>query len=211
MRKILALLTALIMVFTLAACASDEINLNSLQLFRLMKSGTVSFDYAMEVEGMDATGTLALDGDKMAMTMTMDGEMLGLGDESMTIRIIVKDYMGYMVFDDMEAVMEMPLDELDMLDLFEEFLVSSDMNLVQVDSGTAEINGKTLTYIDYIEDDDGEVGRIFIENGEVYALASADADEFVMFVSNVSANVSAALFEIPEHYMDFMEMFMGMF
>jgi hypothetical protein len=191
--------------------SGGDFDIESLDLVRFMNNGKFSLDFTMSLDGETLNGMMAMDGRNVVMTMS--GDMFGmdeLGFEEMTVRVIIKDYMAYVIFDELEAYMGMSAEEMDLTELFDDFLVESWADANVIGGGNAEINGKMLDYIIYTYND--ETGRIFIENGQVYALASAtDVDEYAMIVSNVSDNVPASLFDVPTDYMDFMEMLMAMF
>ena len=69
----------------------------------------------------------------------------------------------------------------------------------QSGNGTADCNGETLDYIDYIS---GEVQiRFFIKDGDVYAMRQPEDDKYTFFLTKTySSPPTMEYFEIPDDY-----------
>jgi len=175
-------------------------------LFEYMKSGIFSFDYLMVIEGIEMEGVLTQEFDRFAMSMRV--EEFG---EVATIRVVASDTSAFVVFEEYEMYMDIPLEEaLDMSGGMAELLAwDHDHVDVPTDSGIGVINGKSLYYEVFEGGGDVPFVKYFYENGEVYAMQLyMDGQSFDMFISNVTDKVPAGIFDAPPaHYIDMMDAF----
>jgi len=216
MKKFIALLMALVMVFAFTACNEDSgsgsggsggnsrKNEDPITSFiSMMQSGKFVIDFSMDSMGMVMNMSLAMDGDNMAVTMDLD--MFGgmLGDISST-KIIIKGDMAFIVFDDLEMYMSESIEEMGMEDFLEEMMLDffNGVNLQKIGDGEADLDGKMTAYEDY-KDNDGEISRFFVDGGKVVAMGSPDIDE-VMMITRISSTVPSGTFDVPAGYTDMM-------
>jgi hypothetical protein len=199
MKKIIATLTAIIMLLAFTACGSSD---PAGDFVNIISGGKFSFDIEMEVDGEKITGYIAMDGERMATKV--DGN-----DES--IRAIAKDNTVYIIFDEMEAYLEIPAeDDIGADDMF--MGLNSGIKPTKSGEGTATINGDSVDYSDY-EIDGGGYFRVFVKDGSVIAFTTSDMHGENVFVSNVKSSASSDLFELPagyKAYSDMWEMMMDM-
>jgi len=229
MKKFIALLMALVMVFAFTACnedsgsgsggsgnsgGSDRNDRSNKQnddpvssFISIMQSGKFSIDFSIEDAGIEFKMSLAMDGDSIAVTFDDDilgfGWMLGLDISS--IRIIIKSGMAYVVFDELEMYMGDSIEEMGMEGFLEEMMLDffNGVNLQKTGDGEAMLNGKMTSYEDY-KDSDGEISRFFVDGGKVVAMGSPDVDE-VMIITKMSATIPAGTFDVPAGYINMME------
>jgi hypothetical protein len=189
---------ASIMVFTFAACGSDPAG----DFVKTIANGKFTFDIETVMEGEKITGYMAMDGDKMVVRMDSNDD---------SIRIIARDNNVYMIFDEMEAYLEMSADEMGMEDMF--FGVDSGITPTKSGEGSENLNGKSTDYVEY-DVEDGGYFRVFVEDGKVIAFTTHDMEGINMFVSNVKNTAVSSLFDLPsgyEAYTDMFEMMMDMY
>lgn len=212
MKRFMALFTALIMVFIFTACidenmddsGGDAAGVATAELISWMNSGTFSFDYTMSEDDFFIEGTLSADGNRFAMIMNVEeyGEIA-------TIRIVVTENYAYMIFEDEEMYMEIPMDEVSEAvgDLMEAFNDMGD----PIESGEGEVNGKSLPFEKY-SSVGGSISTFYFEDGQVYAIeVYIDGETAIMIVTNASKTVSESIFAPPpDDYMSFDEMLSAM-
>jgi hypothetical protein len=204
MKKFSALLVALIMTLSLAACGEGGGGTKQETLIDWINGGTYSFEYTMTEDGITIDGVVAAEKDKFAMTM--NAENYG---ESMAMRIVVTEDYAYMIFEDEQFYMDIPLDEVNeavggLMDVFGGIGEP-------VESGTDEINGKSLPFEKYLSAD-GSVSTFYFEDGQVYAVeVDIDGEAAVMFISNAKKTASASIFAPPpDDFMSFADMMAAM-
>jgi hypothetical protein len=163
-----------------------------------MMDGTFSYDFTIKTEGPDGntegSGSMAMDGDDMAMTMEMTVE-----GQAVKSRTIKKGDTMYVVDDVNRMIMQMPV-EMNMT----EGMMTDYSGIVKTGEGTGEIDGKTLPYEEYAESETGATVRYYLEGGQVYGLESDyEGYKSVMIIANPSNRAPAGAFDLPEGYTDF--------
>jgi len=190
--KITAMMIAIIMILSLAACGGS--NSAAQEAIEILRSGKFSFD--MDAEGMK--GVMAIDGGNFAMTAGGD-DFVG---EDVEVRLVYKDGVTYMIVDEWEALSEVPQMNTIMKEALEMFDFST-MDTKRADSGKAEIDGKTMSY-EVFADEKNEAIKVFLEDGKVYAIVDyEDYDDFKM--TNLSKTIPSGIFDIPTNYRDLAE------
>jgi hypothetical protein len=162
-------------------------------LIEWMQDGTYSFDFSVEMtEGeteMTADGSVAMDDGKMNMTMKMD--IMGY---SQNIRVLLADGKGYMI-DDVNKTMIVTSSGADLTS----GITTDYSGIEKIGEGEGELDGKTLRYEDYTQDD--IVSRFYLDGGEVVAIETdASGSKMVMYIENSSNTVPAGTFDIPKDY-----------
>jgi hypothetical protein len=163
-----------------------------------MMDGTFSYDFTMTTEGPDGnnegSGSMAVDGDDMAMTMEMTVE-----GQAVKSRTIKKGDVMYVVDDINKMIMEMPVD-MNMT----EGMMTDYSGIAKTGEGTGEIDGKTLPYEEYTESETGATVRYYLEGGQVYGMESDyEGYKSVMIIKNASNRAPAGAFDLPDGYSNF--------
>jgi hypothetical protein len=163
-------------------------------LISWMKDGTFSYDFTMTSKGpdgeMSASGSMAMDGDKMAMTQEfeMDGAV-------MTSRIVQKDDKTYIIDDANKMILVMAGANDEAMD----GVVTDYTAMTKTGEGEGTVDGKTLPYEEYTQE--GATVRYYMEDGEVYAIETeSDGTTTVMVISNASSSVPSGAFDLPTGY-----------
>ena len=166
---------------------------------RWLIDGTYSFDYVMMMffegfdDGMEMSGSIAVDDDKMASTSRMSIE--GIAVEA---RAVHKDGKIYVVDNANKFIMEVP-PELE--DDYAESMQTDYSGIVKTGEGTGEINGRTLPYEEYAENG-GLPSRFYLDGGSLYAIETAsDGIKIIILISNMSGSVPPGTFDLPSGYM----------
>jgi hypothetical protein len=142
-------------------------------------------------ENTTSKGSMAMDGEKMAMTseMTMNGQVI-------KSRMIKKDDKFYTINDETKTIMEVPFSAETMQGLMEDY-----SDITMTGSGTGEIDGKTLPYEEYSENTTGAKIKYFLDGDTVYGYETGlEGFKSVMIIKNASDKVPDGVFDLPEGY-----------
>ena len=215
MKKILAILLSLIMVFSLVACGGggeepaggEEVNnqvenqeeqqqeeipaasTKTLAYFQKFLSGG---EYTMEMkttaEGMEMTMKSAYKGDMIY------SESEYAGQKSI---MVMKDGYQYIIDHSSKTVMKMQVvDNGAVMDMFADEASNYE---TAVSSGTTEYNGKSYDYEEFTVE--GETVQYLFDGDELkFIKASAEGEEGVVEILSLEKGADAKLFEIPEDY-----------
>ena len=215
MKKIAAILCAVIMALSLAACGSNSAqqaaksagqstsssqpkaegkaagqdNLLSDCYVSIMKSSRFMIRYkstfTTEGETMDAEITTATDG------KTVDTIMKA---KSMNTHTIFKDNALYMLNDASKTYSKMNTS----VNSSETGLTDTE-GLTYIGKGTGTVNGKNLPYEEYKSGD--ETMRFFLDGKNLYAIVSkTKEEEMVMTVLELTGKIPAGMLSIPAGY-----------
>ena len=214
MKKILAILLSLIMVFSLAACGGsgeepaggEEVNnqvenqeqqqeeipaasTKTLAYFQKFLSGG---EYTMEMkttaEGMEMTMKSAYKGDMIY------SESEYAGQKSI---MVMKDGYQYIIDHSSKTVMKMQVvDNGAVMDMFSDEAVNYEK---AVASGETEYNGKTYDYEEFTVE--GETVQYLFDGNDLKIMkANVMGTESVVEIISFEKGADAKLFEIPEDY-----------
>ena len=215
MKKILAILLSLIMVFSLAACGGggeepaggEEVNnqlenqeeqqqeeipaasTKTLAYFQKFLSGG---EYTMEMkttaEGMEMTMKSAYKGDMIY------SESEYAGQKSI---MVMKDGYQYIIDHSSKTVMKMQVvDNSAVMDMFADEAANYE---TAVASGTTEYNGKTYDYEEFTVE--GETVQYLFDGADLKIIKANVMDtESVVEIISLEKGADSKLFEIPEDY-----------
>ena len=214
MKKILAILLSLIMVFSLAACGGggeepaggEEVNnqvenqeqqqeeipaasTKTLAYFQKFLSGG---EYTMEMkttaEGMEMTMKSAYKGDMIY------SESEYAGQKSI---MVMKDGYQYIIDHSSKTVMKMQVvDNGAVMDMFADEAANYE---TAVSSGTTEYNGKTYDYEEFTVE--GETVQYLFDGNDLKIMkANVMGTESIVEIISLEKGADAKLFEIPEDY-----------
>jgi outer membrane lipoprotein-sorting protein len=163
-------------------------------LIKWMQNGTFSYDFVMTSEGggekTESSGSMAMEGNNIAITTTMKVE-----GQTVNSRVIIKDNVTYIVDDVNKFIMKMPGGGLDITG----GLITDYSDIALINSGTGEINGKTLPYEEY--ESAGATIKYYLDGGQVYGFESeSEGYKTVMIITNPSNKAPADAFELPGGY-----------
>ena len=152
--------------------------------------GRMYMEYEMEMEGQKMSMISATDGSKTYSETKMDGASMGVsiidGDTMYTIdhasKMVIKMSLGASAQTIAGAVLE-----------------ESDVDMSDFKTATREIDGKTYDTEEWIVDG---AASIFCFDGDdlAYMVGVFEGMEVTMKIVEVSNNVDASLFDIPEDY-----------
>ena len=175
---------------------AEEENQVADTLVNWMREGKFSFDYTAtnEFAGKkdESSGSMAIDGDKIAMTM----EMIIEGQPAKS-RLIVNNDKTYIIDDEAKMIIsvggigaEMTAGRL------------TDYSAIGfVGSGSGEIDGKTLRFVEYEDRTTGSIIKYYLEDGQVYGYESEyDGYKTVTIVTNPKNSVPSGVFDLPTGY-----------
>ena len=215
MKKLLAILLSLIMVFSLAACGGggeepaggEEVNnqvenqeeqqqeeipaasTKTLAYFQKFLSGG---EYTMEMkttaEGMEMTMKSAYKGDMIY------SESEYAGQKSI---MVMKDGYQYIIDHSSKTVMKMQVvDNSAVMDMFSDEAANYE---TAVASGETEYNGKTYDYEEFTVE--GETVQYLFDGNDLKIMkANVMGTESVVEIISLEKGADAKLFEIPEDY-----------
>ena len=225
MKKLVALVLALLLVLPMAGCSlvkdlveskvkdaisdviddiGDTIDDNMPgdtggSLLDWMVDGTFSYDFTVtsEYDGMssESAGSVAYDHGNMAISN--EQEVDGAMVKS---RIIILDGTMYVIDDTNQMIINMGKASRELTGLIA--VDYEDMTLIG--SGEGEVNGRTLPYDEY--EVDGITTRFYMDGGQVYAIESTLTEEnawSLMIISNASNKVPEGVFDLPEGYTEY--------
>jgi len=190
MKKITALLMALVMVFGLAACGASS---PAKELIDLMKTGSFYLDVKMTEGGQSMNVAMAMDGDNFMVRM--DGAMAGIPGVGM-IRVILKGDSTFILFESDKEYIELPADEFNAKEEFGSMLEALEGDVRKVGDGEEEIDGKKLRYEDYATEDGTE--RYYIDGDKVYAIKTGFNS--YMYINSSTGAIPSGTFDIPSDY-----------
>ena len=214
MKKILAILLSLIMVFSLVACGGggeepaggEEVNnqvenqeqqqeeipaasTKTLEYFQKFLSGG---EYTMEMkttaEGMEMTMKSAYKGDMIY------SESEYAGQKSI---MVMKDGYQYIIDHSSKTVMKMQVvDNGAVMDMFADEAANYETAAA---SGEMEYNGKSYDYEEFTVE--GETVQYLFDGDELkFIKATVEGEEGVVEILSLEKGADAKLFEIPEDY-----------
>ena len=159
-----------------------------------MKSGKYYFDYEMTAEGngmsSTSTGSMAADGGKFARASIMEIE-----GHPISSKVIIKDDTTFIVDDINKMIIKQPGVNTGSV----VGVVTNYSGMVSINTGTGEVGGKTLPYQEY--EAAGAKVKFYLDGDQVYAIVTElGGNTSIMIISNISQNVPADVFEIPEDY-----------
>jgi len=175
-----------------------------MELIDWMDTGTFGFDFRVitTIDGSvmeEKTGSMAVK-DNMVYISLNDTD--GNRDN---ITSIIKNGIVYDVNDRFETVSAMPF----IKEISTGGLVINYGGIEFTNSGTGEIDGKTLPYDEYSKNDDTTV-RFYIENGRIFGIESiawtpqCDVPlphiTNILIIANASGNIPDKIFELPYGY-----------
>ena len=216
MKKLLAILLSLIMVFSLAACGGNtenttggeevnnqvenqeeqqqeeklpEASTKTLAYFQKFLSGG---EYTMEMkttaEGMEMTMKSAYKGDMIY------SESEYAGQKSI---MVMKDGYQYIIDHSSKTVMKMQVvDNSAVMDMFADEAANYE---TAVASGETEYSGKSYDYEEFTVE--GETVQYLFDGDELkFIKATVEGEEGVVEILSLEKGADAKLFEIPEDY-----------
>jgi len=139
----------------------------------------------------ESSGSLAMDGDKYTMKtkMVIDGEIIDS-------RIVKLGETFYTIYDSEKFIIKSTGRETAAGGVNEDY-----SGITLVNSGTGEINGRTLPYDEYADNDTGDRIKYYLDGGEVYAIeTNSDDYKTVMIITNASENIPSGAFDLPSGY-----------
>jgi len=159
-------------------------------LIKWMMAGTFSFDFTMTAEGPEGisenSGSMAMDGDKIAMTIETP---------LITVRMVKLGEKIYTIDDAHRLILEITAE--DML----QGIPDDYSGITMTGSGVGEIGGRILPYEEYIVDESGASVRYFLDGGEVYGIVTeAEGAKVTMIITNAKSSVPAGVFDLPSDY-----------
>ncbi len=162
-----------------------------------MMDGTFSYDYTITSEGpegiTEGSGSMAVEGANMAITSEMTVE--GMAAKS---HIIIMGEDMYIVDDASKMIMIMSggVDPA-----MTQGLITDYAGITKTGDGTGEIDGKSLPYEEYTDEETGAVVRYYLDGGQVYGIESTyEGYNTVMIITNASSSVPPGAFDLPEGY-----------
>jgi hypothetical protein len=159
-------------------------------LIEWMIEGKYSFDYEADIEGVKATGSIAVDGDQWYNRY----DSLSQGTVQ---RVIKKGNTVYYIYDEIKTIMKYPANQADTGG----FLQSGYSGITLVATGTGTISGKTLPYEEYRDGASSETMRFFFDNDKVYGFTSeVEGNVIAVIVTNAKNSVPKGIFDIPSAY-----------
>ena len=227
MKKILVLLLALMMVFSFAACGSDEPADDPVQQEQQeqqpdeqepdeqqQQDEQPPEDIPEELEGYLATKIYSQFAGKMYMEyeMEMEGQKLTMitatsGDKSYSETIIGGVSTGVSIMDGetmyvidhaSKMVIKMGL-QADAQTIAGTIVEESDVDMGELKEGTRKIDGKTYETEEWIIDGGASI-MCFDGDDLVYMIGAFEGEEAVMKIIEASDKVDEKLFEIPDNY-----------
>ena len=216
MKKLLAILLSLIMVFSLAACGGggeepaggEEVN-NQVenqeeqqQEEKLPEASTKTLAYFQKVlSGGEYTMEMKTTAEGMEMTMksAYKGDMIYSESEYAGQKsiMVMKDGYQYIIDHSSKTVMKMQVvDNSAVMDMFADEAANYE---TAVASGETEYNGKSYDYEEFTVE--GETVQYLFDGDELkFIKATVEGEEGVVEILSLEKGADAKLFEIPEDY-----------
>ncbi len=211
MKKLLAILISLIMVFSLAACGGggetptggEEVNNNQVeQQEEIPEASTKTLAYFQKfLSGGEYTMEMKTTAEGMEMTMksAYKGDMIYSESEYSGQKsiMVMKDGFQYIIDHNSKTVMKMQVvDNGAVMDMFAD---EAENYETAIASGTTEHNGKTYDYEEFTVMDE-TVQYLFDGNDLKIMKANVMGTESVVEIISLEKGADASLFEIPEDY-----------
>ena len=199
MKKLIALVLALTMALSLAACNSEGgttlTDKEALPSIQWLINGTYSFDFTMIIEASglwrDNSGRFEADAGKFALS----GEM-AIEGTLQKIRSIHKGGKSYTVYEENKTVLtEVPPNEDDI----PAELKTDYSRFIKIGEGTGEFDGRTLSYEEYADSAAGKSARFYLEGGVLCGIET-EGSELLLSIKNISNSVPAGIFDWPSDY-----------
>jgi len=228
-KKLIAIALILILVFSLASCGkTDDSNNDEIQgtlevdegngvedeniaeeeeeddngdppFVKMLRTGVYGYEtrnyFIWNGKPVESHGFVYSDGSRAVYGMLADD---GDGEFELVMRDVYdyEENVVYHVFDDFKQYSVNP----DANNLFHTMLLP-DFRSGQSETGrgTTDCYGETLDYIDYGSDKDAV--RLFIKDGDVYAMQAQDDDNYTRYpIKTYSSPPTTQYFEIPDDY-----------
>ena len=213
MKKFFIFALALIMAFSLVACkgggdndgsteaggnnanaGGSELGEKTASFFKMFESGTYHVKYKVSMEGVEAT-----------VEMFMKDGMSAMISETMgtTSKMITRDGKVYTLMDEMKQYMVVEFDPNAASSSNSSSNAFKTAGIKYTGSGTAEFNGKNLSYEEYTGAEGFKV-QYFID-GKDFAGTRSYIGDLVndMIVLALDQNVPAGVFDLPDDYTEF--------
>ena len=216
MKKLIAILLSLIMVFSLVACGGggeepaggEEVN-NQVenqeeqqQEEKLPEASTKTLAYFQKfLSGGEYTMEMKTTAEGMEMTMksAYKGDMIYSESEYAGQKsiMVMKDGYQYIIDHSSKTVMKMQVvDNSAVMDMFADEAANYE---TAVASGETEYNGKTYDYEEFTVE--GETVQYLFDGDELkFIKATVEGEEGVVEILSLEKGADAKLFEIPEDY-----------
>ena len=212
MKKLIAILLSLIMIFSLAACGGntekasggEEVNNNQIeqqQEEKLPEASTKTLayfqkflsggEYTMEMkttaEGMTVVVKTSYKGDATYSESEFDGQKSC---------VLMKDDFQYIIDHNAKTVMKISALEATVQDIFADEAANYE---TAVASGKTEYNGKTYDYEEFTVE--GETVQYLFDGNELKIIkANVMGTESIVEIISLEKGADAKLFQIPEDY-----------
>ena len=212
MKKILAILLSLIMVFSLAACGGntekpsgdEEVNNNQVEqqqeeqipeastktlayFQKFLSGGEYTMEMKTTAEGMTVVVKTSYKGDATYSESEFDGQKSC---------VLMKDNFQYIIDHNAKKVMKISALEATVQDIFADEAANYETLAA---SGTTEYNGKTYDYEEFTVE--GETVQYLFDGDELKIMkANVMGTESVVEIISLEKGADSKLFEIPEDY-----------
>ncbi len=214
MKKLIAILLGIIMIFSLAACGGGETpsggeevnnpveNQEQQQQEEMPAASTKTLGYFQKfLSGGEYTMEMktTAEGVEMTMKSAYKGDMIYSESEygGQKSIMVMKDGFQYIIDHSTKSVIKMQvLDNGAVIDMFAD---EAENYETAVATGTTEYNGKTYDYEEFTVMDE-TVQYLFDGNDLKVMRASVMGAESVVEILSVEKGADATLFEIPEDY-----------
>ncbi|MBQ2888026.1 MAG: hypothetical protein IJE29_03770 [Firmicutes bacterium] len=218
MKKLLVLLLALIMTFSLAACGGDDsktpdsrgqqqseisntetndtVDLSGFlatktgKFYNQFADGRMYMEYETEIDGQKMTVISATDGNKTYSESKLDGVSMGVS--------IIDGEDMYTIDHAGKMVIKMSLGTTTQT-IAGAVLDEADVDMGDYKTGTREIAGQTYDTEEWIVE--GAASIMCFDGDELaYIIGAFEGEEIIMKIIKASDSVDAGLFEIPADY-----------
>ena len=213
MKKLIAILLGVIMVFSLAACGGntekpsggEEVNNNQIeqqQEEQIPEASTKTLAYFQKfLSGGEYTMEMKTTAEGMEMTMksAYKGDMIYSESEYAGQKsiMVMKEGYQYIIDHSSKTVMKMQVvDNGAVMDMFSDEAANYE---TAASSGTTEYNGKTYDYEEFTVE--GETVQYLFDGNDLKIMkANVMGTESIVEIISLEKGADAKLFEIPEDY-----------
>ena len=218
LKKLFAILLALILIFAMTACGGDDpapggeeavepggdegneeeipeelkgyLGTKTGKFYSQFTDDKMYMEYEMEMEGMKMTMISASKGDKTYSETIIDGVSSGVS--------IMDGETMYTIDHASKMVMKMEL-TADAQTIAGEILEEEDVDMADLKTGTYTIDGKTYDTEEWVVDGAASI-MCFDGDDLAYMVGVFEGEEMIMKIVEISDKVDDKLFEIPEDY-----------